>query len=50
LLSCIFDAPKSKQFMDGYSIFDTKQTNQDGGTIDLTHDVDPDDQDKTPEL
>lgn len=28
LLSCIFDAPKSKQFMDGYSIFDTKQTKQ----------------------
>jgi len=28
LLSCFFDAPKSKQFMDGYSIFDTKPTNQ----------------------
>ncbi|MDF1683095.1 MAG: hypothetical protein P1U36_00410 [Legionellaceae bacterium] len=30
LLSCIFDAPKSKQFMDGYSIFDAEQTNQKG--------------------
>lgn len=28
LLSCFFEAPKSKQFMDGYSIFDAEPTNQ----------------------
>lgn len=38
LLSCIFDAPKSKQFIDGYSIFETKQSDQDDSVLDSTYD------------